>query len=98
MSYVNCILKFNNTIIKKNTYKLCDIFSVKLEKIKLNKSVKFKNENEIYYIDNEKYKELFYNSNDYENFRLSAKNDICYVMSIRHVNFEDAKNILYHSV
>jgi hypothetical protein len=97
MNHIGIELKFNNLNNKNTNYKLLNIFSTIIEKkiTNKNKQIRFDNNVEVFLIDNTKYKELFYNNLDYTNFRISAQNDINYVMSIRYVDFNEAKKILF---
>ena len=91
----NMIIKFSDSTSKNDDYKLFNIFSTFLQKKKITKKVKFSDKNYIYLIDNTKYKELFYNGLDYYNFRISAQNEINYVMTIKYVDYKEAKKILF---
>ena len=92
------VLKFKNIELKKNDFRLKNIFSIIFQtKNKNTKKVSFIDNDKIYYIDIQKDKSMFYNENDYLTFRIQFQNEVNTVCKNKNLSFKEAINDLYFS-
>ena len=89
------VLKFKNIELKKNDFRLKNIFSVLFKDNNDTKKVSFIDCDKIYYIEKQNDKSLFYNENDYQYFKIQFQNEVNTVCKIKNLSFKEGLKELY---